>query len=84
MSDSLPSPSANLLWQMQQGASLYRGPLSEKRRCYIVWKDGLEQKIFSSQVRVLEDRGLIVALPRSGKDQPTRYELTKAGRDRPV
>ena len=67
----LSSPSANLLWTLRKGGTLRRQPLAEGRR-YLV--DG-SHEVPLREVIDLEWRGLIVALPREGKDEPGRFEL---------
>lgn len=86
MSDfELSSPSRNLLWRIRKGATLYRAPLSDGRRCYTAYPDGSgEWKTYEQEVRDLEKRGLVVALPRESKDEPTRFELTEAGKEFPL
>ena len=76
----LSSPSANLLWRLQKGATLQREPLAQGRRCLV---DGSHEVPYR-EVSDLQFRGLIVSLPRENKDEPTRYELTEFGREWPL
>ena len=76
----LPSPAKNLLWQIRTGATLWRGPLTEGRRCYVVERDGTMQLTYSREIGVLESHGLIVGIAPGGKNEPTKFELTKAGK----
>ena len=76
----LPSPAKNLLWRIRTGATLWRGPLKEGRRCYVVERDGSMQLTYPREIRVLESHGLIFGIAPGSKNEPTKFELTEAGK----
>ena len=75
----LPSPAKNLLWRIRTGSTLWRGPLTEGRRCYLIDPDGSMQKTYPREIRVLENHGLIVGIAPECNNNPTKFELTEAG-----
>lgn len=76
----LPSPAKHLLWCIRTGATLWRGPLTEGRRCYVLNSDGSKQQTYPRVIRVLESHGLIVRRAPGTKDEPTKFEMTEAGK----
>ena len=76
----LPSPSKNLLWRIRTGATLWRGPLKEGRRCYVIGPDGSMQQVYPREIRVLESHGLIVGPALGSNNEPAKFEITEAGK----